>query len=174
MKIIETKIYTFDELNDAAKEKARDWWRDGSDYAWGDDAIKSIEELAKHFGGKMKDWSIDWANSSYSSARFEMPEMESELILNLLGQLGTYNPETLKGNGDCKLTGYCADEDAIDGFRKAFHAGERDLEKLMQAAFDTWLESAQSDYEYQNSDEQVGETILANEYTFTETGKREG
>ena len=31
MKIIETKVYTFDELNDAAKEVAREWWRRGQD-----------------------------------------------------------------------------------------------------------------------------------------------
>jgi len=29
MRIIETKVYKFDELNDKAKKRARDWYRDG-------------------------------------------------------------------------------------------------------------------------------------------------
>jgi hypothetical protein len=59
------------------------------------------------------------------------------------------------------LTGYCADENAIDGFRKAWHAGERDLEKLMDAAFDSWLADAQADAQWQMKDEQVDESITA-------------
>ena len=27
-------IYTFDELNDAAKDKAREWYRQNLDYPW--------------------------------------------------------------------------------------------------------------------------------------------
>ena len=30
MKTIETTVYTFDELDDHAKEKAREWYRDGA------------------------------------------------------------------------------------------------------------------------------------------------
>jgi len=128
--------------------------------------------LAAHFNGKMKRYEIDWFNSGYSFADFEMPEMEAEEIELRLGKLGDFNPETLRGHGSCVLTGYCADEDAIDGFREAWHKGERDLEKLMDSAFKTWLAAAQTDAEYQNSDEQIAETISANEYEFTEDGKR--
>jgi hypothetical protein len=174
MKTIETKVYEFAELNDSAKDKARDWYRQGNDYNPAEDALASIKQLAEHFGGTMKDWQIDWHNNSHSYAKFAMPELELKEIASHLAALGTFNPDTLKGRGDCKLTGYCADEDAIDGFRKAFHGGERDLEKLMQSAFETWLKAAQADCEHQNSDAAVDESIIANGYTFTETGKRFG
>ncbi len=95
----------------------------------------------------------------------------SEHIAYLLSQLGGYDPETLCGNGDCVLTGVCVDEDCIDGFRKAWQAGERDLEKLMQAAFESLLESCEDDYEYQLSDEACAETADANDYEFTESGE---
>lgn len=176
MKTIETKVYEYDELSDAAKERAREWYRNGTasneGYSWADDAIASLKALAEHFGGKLSEYSIDFFNCSHSDASFDMPELDHYDIATRLTALGSFNPETLCGHGDCKLTGYCADEDAIDGFRKAWHAGERDLGKLMKAAFDTWLKAAQADCEYQFGDEQIAETIRANEYTFTEDGKR--
>lgn len=33
-KIVQTKLYTYDELSDDAKEKAREWWIEGSDDDW--------------------------------------------------------------------------------------------------------------------------------------------
>ena len=32
MEIVQTPVYTFDELSDRAKEKARDWWREGFEF----------------------------------------------------------------------------------------------------------------------------------------------
>ena len=82
-----------------------------------------------------------------------------------------HNKQTLHGNGDCKLTGYCADEDAIDGFRITFRTGETDLETLMNAAFETWLKAAQSDARYQFSTEGYAEHCEANRYEFYENGR---
>ncbi len=63
------------------------------------------------------------------------------------------------------------DEGAIDGFRIAFHAGERDLGELMMAAFRSWLKEAQSDCEWQYKDEAFGEMCDANDYEFYESGE---
>jgi hypothetical protein len=48
MKIIETKVYEFDELNDAAKEKARDWYR--ALPFNGEDAWENVKEDADQIG----------------------------------------------------------------------------------------------------------------------------
>ena len=48
--------------------------------------------------------------------------------------------------------------------------GERDLGKLMQAAFRQWLKACQSDCEWQYGDEQFSETCDANGYWFTKDG----
>src|SRR5690606_33296995 len=46
-RVMETTVYTFDELSDKAKEKARDWYRDGQlDYDWWD----SVYEMAQTAG----------------------------------------------------------------------------------------------------------------------------
>ena len=67
------------------------------------------------------------------------------------------------------MTGYCADEAAIDGFRAAFMAGESDLAVLMQAGYQTWLKDAQSDAEHQ---EGYAEHAEVNAREFTEDGDR--
>lgn len=44
-------IYTFDELSDAAKEKAREWYRNGQlDYDWWDSVYEQADAAAKHLG----------------------------------------------------------------------------------------------------------------------------
>lgn len=134
--------------------------------------MQSIKALAEHFDGKMKDWEIDFFDSSYSSVKFDMPDdmPKSEVKARLL-KLGSYNKRTKKGNGDCVLTGVCHDEDAIDGLRIAFYEGETDLNTLMQAAFRTWLKACHADCKDQYTDETFSETSDANEWQYFENGK---
>jgi len=139
-------------------------------YDGADAALKSIYALAKHFGGEMTDWGIDWFNTTYNFPRFEMPEMNSKEIMSILKQLGKFDSKTLKGLGECKLTGYFADESAIDGFRQAFASGIRDLGALMQAAFNSWLKAEQEECEASFGDERLGENFDCNLYTFHEDG----
>lgn len=166
------KIYEYSELSDKAKEVARQADAEANGFVFSEEYIESLKKLALHFNGKLGRYGIDWFNGSHSYASFDMPEMEKEEIEKLLGELGSFNPETLKGNGSCVLTGCGSDEDAIDGFRIAFHGGETDLEKLMQAAFKTWLKAGQSECEAHYSDEGFGETADANDYEFLEDGSR--
>lgn len=51
MRIQETKVYTYDELSDEAKEKARDWYRDGAlDYDWWDGLYEDFAQRAEELG----------------------------------------------------------------------------------------------------------------------------
>lgn len=178
-------IYKYSELSDDAKETARQNYAANHGYLHADEAFASMNALAEHFNGRIKNYEVDFFECSHSSMTFDMPdfdyltEFENDAeteIKERLDTLGEYNPETLKGHGECKLTGVCHDEDAIDGFRKAWHDGERDLEKLMQAAFRNWLKVCQSDcaYFYGNDpeagDEDFAEHCDANNYEFYEDG----
>lgn len=54
---------------------------------------------------------------------------------------------------------------------------DQDSEKFAEIARDfmNWIyRQLESEYDYQNADEQVDDTIRANEYTFTAEGKRFG
>ena len=171
-KILEVTVYQYSELSASAKEKARQKYVEYMDYSWDSEAMDSLKAAAVHFDGKLSDWSIDWGGGSYSSAKFDMPEMTKTEIRRRLRLLGRYNPVTLQGYGECKLTGVCFDENVIDGFRKAFKAGETDLEKLMQAGFKSWLDCVHEDYAYQCSEEAFEEHCEANDLWFTEKGKQ--
>lgn len=184
MKTASVTIYSFSELSPTAKARAIADHSAAFGFCWADEYLASLRALAEHFGGKLKDYSVNWDDSSYSSADFDMPtdglaylsdaedaETEAASIAAKLAALGSYDPSTLKGHGNCKLTGFCGDESAIDGFRVAFHRdGERDLGRLMQAAFRNWLKDAQADCADQGSDEQFSETADANGWQFRENG----
>lgn len=166
----EIVLYRFSELSGEAKDVARQKEMEVFGYPSSREAIKSLLSLADHFGCGGQDYSVDWFDSMPSWATFDMPEMDEQEIRDRLAELGGYNKETLHGNGECKLTGWCYDEDAIDGFRIAFMGGERDLGKLMQAAFRQWLSACQDDCEWQYGDEPFSETCDANGFWFTEDG----
>jgi hypothetical protein len=200
MRTIETKIFKFDELSPTAKERAKQDYRADGDFPHGEEYIESLEKLAEHFGGKMTDYSIDWGNATYATSEFEMPDSEDIGNNNLpdhiqrgigtsdateadvkaayeawlkkkIDELGTFNPKTLKGHGDCVLTGCGTDEDAIDGLRKAYVGGERDLEELMKAAFESAMEDADSECEAFYEDENFSEHADGNDMEFYENGK---
>jgi hypothetical protein len=171
MKTIEKTVYRFSELSDDAKDNAIYDAQVNMGYSWGDDALESIKALAEVFGGKVKDYGIDFFNSTPSYMTFEMPEMTLKEIKEILNTLGTYNKKIGRGNGDCKLTGYTADEDAIDGFRASFKKGNTDLNTLMEDAYYSWIEAAQDDCEAQYQEANFSETCDANDYYFDEDGK---
>ena len=172
MREVTIKIYKFSELSANAKEAAKQDYASHWGYAFADEALASLKALAEHFGGKLTNYNIDWTDSSHSSAKFDLSYLDEAEIADKLAELGTFNPETLKGTGECKLTGYCADEDAIDGFRIAWHNGERDIDKLMQAAFKTWLKAAQEDNQAFYEDDEFSEHADANQMEFYQDGNR--
>ena len=171
MRTYEATAYTFDELSEEAKDNAKQRYFSVAGYSWSEDALASLKAFAKAFDARLSDYQIDWFNSTYSDAEFDAPEMSRREIGRRLRALGSYDKKTLRGNGECKLTGYCADEDALDGMRKAYFAGESDLGELLQEGFSSWLKAAQADAEDQYSDERFAEFCEANEYEFTEDGK---
>lgn len=173
MRQISVNVYKFSELSDKSKDKAIQDYASGEGYL-NEEAFASIRALAEHFGGKVTDYSVDFFQTSHSYMKFQMPdsdEMTKTEIHLRLRQLGKYNHKTGRGVGECKLTGYCSDEDCIDGFRAEWRKGERDLGKLMQGAFKTWLEACQDDLADFYTHETFGEHCEANEYEFYESGK---
>ena len=53
--IIETTVYRLDELSDAAKDKARAWYREGGfDYDWYDSVYEDFQQIAEILGIRFK------------------------------------------------------------------------------------------------------------------------
>jgi hypothetical protein len=176
MKTKTINVYTFAELSPKAKDKVRYQYEidlGGANWYRGDEYISSLKALTRFFDGVLRDYELDWSGDGHSYATFDMPELDEKEIRERLASLGSYNKHTLKGKGDCKLTGMGCDEDAIDGFRRAFiKNGEQDLESLMQEAYKTWMEAAKAEYAWDFSDEGLKENCDANGDEFTEDGKQ--
>jgi len=172
-----TEVYTFAELSKSAKQKALENNANESEYFWGYDAINSLKKFAEHFNSELKNWSIDWANQYRNEISFDVPTYMQELtqdeLTEYIESMGSYNKETLSGDGECKFTGFCMDEDAADGARIDFYKnGETDVKELLYSGYCNLIAACKKDYEYQLSEEGFSEMCEANEYEFTENGER--
>lgn len=155
MRTIEKTIYTFNELNEKAKEKAREWFIDGYDYSWQTESIESIEAFCNFFKIRLTEWACD----SYSGANFEHNGNNSNFRnLKLKNIDRSYMP-----------TGYCLDCDLwitfYDEFKKTSSA-KKAFEIALFTGFKSWL----SDIYYQQTNEYIDEILIINEYEFCENG----
>lgn len=148
-------IYSFDDLDEYAKEKARDWFRSVSDYPWHDDCRASIETFCKYFGVKLTDWSVDaWTYNFRTDAENN----------NFRGH------KLREFTRDHMPTGYCLDyplwSTFYDSFKRTGDAKEA-FDDALRAGFKDWC----SDIEYYYSDEAINETLESDGYEFYEDGK---
>ncbi len=174
MRTIQVKIYRYDELSDSAKDRAKDDYRSQHGYIGEEEALETLRKLAEHFDAKLDRYEIDFTGAycpSYAQFDFHTPEMSRREIARRLKRLGSYNPETLKGLGDCVLTGDGHDEDAIDGFRIGFLKAKcSSLPALMDAALRSLLVSCIDQYQA-FYEEDFGEHCDANDMEFYSDGK---
>lgn len=173
MRVIETKVYEFAELSDEAKAVARDWYREGAlDCDWWD----STYEDAAQIGLKLTSFDLD--RNRHACGKFtEEANTVADLVIKEHGEsCDTHklavefwrerdeivNTWPKDANGDYENEG---DLDA------KLDACEAEFERALIEEYSVIL---QKEYEYLLSDAQVDESITANGYTFTESGKRYG
>jgi hypothetical protein len=154
MRTIEKTIYKFDELDEFAKSRAREWYRSGLEYPWWDEVQSSLREFCDEFGVKVLDYSIGGRGA------FIRTDADNS---NFRGRkLSQFDREAMPTGFcfDCSLRYTFADEwkktgDALESFK---------------SALDAFLREVENDVEYQYSDEAVEESIEANGYEFDEGG----
>ena len=154
MRTIEIQVFKFDELNNRAKERARDWWRSLGETAWGEEAYASISAFCTHFGVNLKEYDVDnvWFKHDATNATFRGCKLKDF-------------------KRDHMPTGYYLDcdlwETFYDEFKRTTSAAIA-FDNALRAGLRGWRE----DRDYQNTDEYIDELLTANEYEFTEEGKR--
>jgi len=149
-------LYKFDELNDKAKERARDWWRDNLDYHWHDDYRAIIEAFCNSFNVKLKNYEV----SAFGQYWFKTDNTNENFRGLKLKDI----------NRDNMPTGFCADNDLWFAFYDEFKR-TGDAKAAFDAALHAGFKSWREDIEYQYSDEATDENIIANDYDFLESGK---
>ena len=155
MQVVELQIFNFHELDDQAKNKAREWHRCSIEYPWYDEAKDSLKAFCDHFNVTVKDWSLGdmrgYVKTDAEQRHFrgiKLSEQDKDAMptgLWLDCELFQHFYDEFKRTGDAKA----AFDDALHNFVKA----------------------VANDVEYFYSNESVDEHIETNMWTFTEEGK---
>ncbi len=167
-KQITITAYTFDELSDKAKDKAREWMRRcvGEDYGWAD----FIESDAAEVGLKITGWNLDQGAYCKLEAAFT-PNRVSELILEHHGE----GCDTRKAAEDYRTSLLAIQRKADNGdtnMEEEEDATAQAEQEFLNALQGCYLQMLRAEWEYRLSDEGIDEDIHANEYLFTEDGSR--
>ena len=157
MKTITTKVYTLDELDEEAKEKARDWWRE---VLW-DDCYKSICEDANSVGIEITEFD---SYSNQIAGKFTKDACYT--AYKAIDDRGDFC-ETYKTSAE-----FLKERDAIIKSAPLDQKLNECEDEYLWAILEDYLLMLRQDYEYIQGDWYIDETILANEYTFTATGSR--
>lgn len=192
-------LYTFDELSDAAKEKAREWYRTyHPDWDWWDGVYETAQTAGKHLGIEIDEINFSGFCSQGDGARFcgsyrfkkgwrkaiiaEFGEGDTQRKLLDIGQqlheaqarqfYKLVAVVTCRGyyeHSGCTSIAVSHDEDPYRDIGGCEDAVIQALREFMDCIYQ-WLKN---EYDWLCSDEAVDESIIANEYTFLENGERE-
>lgn len=173
-RVIETTVYSFDELSDSAKESARDNFRnDGNLWGWQSEWWQSAQAF-----GKIAPIRI--TSADYDRAQVDIEWTDGDAIADLSGlrawkwlQNNNWFKWAAKEKlGACTLTGYCGDCSFADTFAQYEKnpLSVPDLKQVFYESAQSWVYEAQKDCEYSYSNEAIDQMIECNEYEFTESG----
>ena len=156
-KIIQTTVYTIDELSENSKKVARQWYLDGADIV--DDSFCDMVEDAKQIGLQ-----IDSLRSHYS------------LSGSFIDSAATV-AEAIKANHGEDCTTYKIAEKFLQQYEKTSELNfDKDAieNEFLTALLKDYFESLNDTVSHLKTDSVVDESIRDNDYTFTDSGKRFG
>ena len=153
-------VYQFDELDEKAKERARDWYRSaGLDYDWYESTYDDAAEVGLEITG------FDVGRGSECTGK--LTESVAESIKAILKNHGEMC-ETYK-----TATQFKAGLELLDPESDEYDNELETLEKeYLEALCEDYLSILRAEFEYLYTAESVDENILANEYEFLEDGTR--
>lgn len=164
MKIKTIELYEYDELTPEAQEKARDWYREGNEYYFLGEYLKErAEELLKDNNISYEDFNVYYSLSCCQGdgCMLEGIFYWDGYTVNVKHRGHYYHGNSKVINITDKEGNYPEDNELENAFNEIYIFICRELESLGYDYID-----------YENSDENVIETIRINEYTFTKEGKR--
>lgn len=195
------ELFQFEELSEAAKEVARDWYRESlfSDTYAFDSVIDDAKEIGRLMGIDIKNVYFSVSSSQGDGACFEGSysfrknsvkdtlsyapiDSEIERIVKgfqLVQKRNSYKlSATVKQRGHYQHSGCTEIEVLKNGSELNSYnnhnnwAIEDELKELLRAFMDWIYKRLVAEEEYLSSKESIDENILANDYEFLESGKR--
>jgi hypothetical protein len=184
MKTVTTNLYAFSELSDTARQYAIERERESRQShgtPWTEETIDSLRKALDLFGCSAI-WTV---GSSHTSVRnIGLPSLDEDctplsFVVDALRGIGcTIDGDTPTFPGDCKLTGYCADEDLLQAFYESvLEAGNKyDPESILRDAVRDMIYKAgdilEAEEEHYMSDEDIVEHLECLGEIFACTGNR--
>ncbi len=198
MRVIETKVYTFEELSEEAKEKAienRYINVEISEWYW------FIYDVFKHQYSNLFDITNIYFSGFHSQgdgAMFEYDGITDKLIDEFIAQLelSPLRKKIVKDifyfSGSGKHKGYYHNEhccwhiiniECTYAYREGYYPNIDEFMYELQVDFDAYVrekyidlakelyQSLEYEYEWHTSDEAIEERLIENEYEFTENGE---
>lgn len=195
MKTIETKVYSLNELDNQAKEVARNWYREGGfDYEWYDSVYEWATEAGALMGIRIDKIYFSGFYSQGDGACFEgyyqyekgslknfraANNGDTEL-LSIAKRLQTIQKKNFYGLlADVKQSGRyyherCTCINVEHNYNNVYVSGdtEDEISECLRDFMQWIYTKLENEFDFLNSDEQIDDVILANEYTFTIDGNR--
>ncbi len=198
MTTVEVNVYKFSELSDTAKEKAREWFREGNlDYNWWEFNYENFKEVALEAGFNVTKIYFSGFWSQGDGAMFEYDCIEDKLFTKFVGNLNLSpmrrswltTQAIVSSSGKhrghyyhskcCEHSTYIESNvswAAIPYLSEWIESFQGQWENFIQEEYEDLCsilyKGLEEEYDYLNSDEVVDESIEANEYDFDEDGDR--
>lgn len=149
-------VYTYNELSDDAKQRARDWYRRISEF---DEWWESTYEDAKATGIKITNFDLN-----YRTISGEFISYAEETKDNILANHGNSCPTWKTANAAKFPIG----DDNIDDYTDEYY---RIANEFLHDILEDYLVMLHKEWKYLRSNECVEENIRCNEYEFTADGE---
>lgn len=197
MRIVETKVYKYEELSDSTKERAREWYLEGGlCYDWWDFCYEDFCRVAEILGieisyrqgrgaeiyfngfycqgsGSSFVGTYRYAKGAVAKIKQYAPQDEElHRIAYGLKEVQRRHFYRLEANISSHRD-YMISVEVYDGDDRYRYIGdaEEEVRELMNDFNDWMFKRLQDEYEHLTSDEVVEESIIANEYEFDEDGR---
>ncbi len=189
--------YQYAELDDSAKAKARDWYREGGyDYEWWDYVYEDVTRLLSLAGfrdlkiyfsgfssqgdGACFECRYSYAKGAVAKIKAETGNSEDKLTAIVQRLQDLQRKHFYRLTGSSKHSGhyyheFCTSIDCEDGNRAYGDCSaetEKEFSDILRDLMRYVYRRLESEFDYLNSDESVAETIEANEYDFEKDGRR--
>lgn len=158
MRVIEKTIYKYSELEDSAKQRAREWFSQGG-YTWIDEGITSIKAFCNHYNVRLKDYSVCPYAHSYMDTDADNQHFRGVTL------------KQVESEKDLTPTGYCIDSTLYITMFESMRDNGGNALGAFKDAIDAAMKDLIADMEYQDSEEYISQMMEANDYEFDEMGR---
>lgn len=194
---VSRELYTFEELSEAAKENARDWYREGLymdnfEFECVTDDAKEIAALmgididniywsgfASQGDGACFEGTYAYKKGSVKAVK-EYAPLDEELHRIVKALAAVQKKSFYKLEATVKQSGryyhaYSTDVEVYhneDRYHRDIGEAEDEIKEALRDFMDWIYKQLDSQNDYINSNEYIDENIIANEYEFTQDGRR--